>query len=193
MNNIATHSSAAADSDLMAKAAGGDRKAFELLYERYAGPLYGYFCKMLWNDSALAQDQVQEVFLKLIQKPELYDPTRNFKTWIYSMAHNMCKNQYRHKAVKDSAKEYMEASSASKAETHQSMDHQTFKAALNEALDKLDPEKKEAFILRYKQELNIREIAEITNTPEGTVKSRLFYTLRELAEALKVFNPNLST
>ncbi len=62
-----------------------------------------------------------------------------------------------------------------------------FKEALNQALNDLEPIKKSSFIMRYKQDMSIREIAEITKTSEGTVKSRLFYTLRQLSVSLKSF------
>ncbi len=171
----------------------GDKEAFKTLYHRYADALYRYFARMLWNDEELARDQTQEVFMKVIQKPDLFDPSRSFKTWIYSMAHNMCKNQYRHKEVQKRAEPELAASLFYESEGSNQMERSEFRKALSKAVNTLDGNKKDTFILRFKHELSIKEIAEITATSEGTVKSRIFYTLRELAVILKEFNPNITT
>ena len=70
------------------------------------------------------------------------------------------------------------------------MDAVEFRKILNEALDELAPEKKEAFILKYQEDKSIADIAFIQNCPEGSVKSRLHYTLKILEEKLKIFNPS---
>jgi len=69
------------------------------------------------------------------------------------------------------------------------IDGAEFRKILNEALDELSPEKKEAFILKYQEDKSIADIAFIQNCPEGSVKSRLHYTLKTLEEKLKLFNP----
>ncbi len=179
------------DEQLMAQSALGDRKCFEMLYDRYAGKIYQYFLRMLWRDHALAEDQTQEVFLKIVHKPQLFDQSRQFKTWIYSMANNMCKNQYRHKEVVEKAQ--LEIASTSVKSTTQFVteyDKKNFKSALDEALQNIDIHKRNAFILRFKHDMSIREIADITESAEGTVKSRIFYTLKELADVLSEYNPH---
>ncbi len=181
------------DETLMRLSANGDREAFEALYHRYADALYRYFVRMLWGDEELSRDQTQEVFIKIIQKPDLYDGTRSFKTWIYSIAHNMCKNHYRHKEVQKRAEPELAAPLLYDSMGSNTLDRSEFKLALTKAVNTLEGNKKDTFILRFKHELSIKEIAEITQTSEGTVKSRIFYTLRELAVMLKEFNPNLTT
>jgi RNA polymerase sigma factor (sigma-70 family) len=64
-----------------------------------------------------------------------------------------------------------------------------FRKMLDEVLDELPIEKKEAFILRYQEEKSIADIGFIQNCPEGSVKSRLHYTLKILEDRLGVFNP----
>jgi RNA polymerase sigma-70 factor (ECF subfamily) len=177
----------------MRLSASGDREAFESLYNRYTDALFRYFTRMLWNDTELARDQTQEVFMKIIQKPNLYDPSRSFKTWIYSMAHNMCKNNYRHKEVQQRAESELLRSPFYESENASQSEKGEFRKALAQAVNSLESNKKDTFILRFKHELSIKEIAEIMQTSDGTVKSRIFYTLRELAVMLKEYNPNLST
>jgi RNA polymerase sigma-70 factor (ECF subfamily) len=181
------------DEMLVQKSAEGDRRSFEMLYDRYADKLYHYFLRMLWHDEVMAQDLTQEVFMKIVQKPEQFDTTRTFKTWVFSVAHNMCKNVYRHKEVRDRAgSELAYTAIRSVNGDPGQIDREGFDQSLKKALNEMDPEKRNTFILRFKHDLSIRDIAEITETSEGTVKSRIFYTLKALAVQLKAYNPNHS-
>ncbi len=85
------------DNELMLKITKGDHKAFSILFDRYQQKLANYFHKMLWNDYDMAQDFTQELFTKIINKPELFNPTYQFSSWVFSIASNMCKNAYRKK------------------------------------------------------------------------------------------------
>ena len=64
-------------------------EAFEVLLERYQQPLFA-FCYRFCNDSAQAQDLVQEVFLRLIKTAKRYEPRAKFSTFLYTFAHNLC-------------------------------------------------------------------------------------------------------
>ena len=83
------------DEQLMIEVVKGDEHAFSQIYDRWSKPILNYFFKMLWQDSEKAQDMMQDLFVKIINKPHQYDPKRSFKTWIYTVAYNMCKNEYR--------------------------------------------------------------------------------------------------
>jgi RNA polymerase sigma-70 factor (ECF subfamily) len=178
------------DEELMSAASKGDKKAFEEIYDRYQLRIKLFFRKALWNDTELAEDLSQELFIKVIKNLKKYDSGRSFKTWLYSMANNMCKNEYRHREVRDRAAE--ELNQATIIKMHKGgnkHDKQIFKEELEKALDDLDYKKRTCFILRFKHDLSISEIAEIEECSEGTIKSRLFYTLRSLSETLQPFNP----
>lgn len=86
---------------------------------------------------------------------------------------------------------YLEGSTYDGCFEHMSgrLDALQFRTMLEEALSELPPAKKEAFILKYQEEKSIAEIAFIQDCPEGSVKSRLHYTLKLLEEKLKIFNP----
>jgi RNA polymerase sigma-70 factor (ECF subfamily) len=177
------------DEQLMLLVGQRDQKAFEILYDRYARLMYNYFHRMLWKDREKARDFTQELFAKLVQKPHLYDVSRPFKTWLYSIAHNMCKNEYAKQDVRKVAHDELkrEDSFTSVHESQKSMDRSTFMQKLKEALAELDEVKQQTFELRFTQELSIIEISEVMQVSEGTVKSRLFYILKELNQKLKVF------
>jgi RNA polymerase sigma-70 factor (ECF subfamily) len=177
------------DEQLMLLVGQRDQKAFEVLYDRYSRLMYNYFHRMLWKDREKARDFTQELFAKLVQKPHLYDISRPFKTWLYSIAHNMCKNEYAKHDVRKVAHEELkrEDSFSSINESQKNLDRSTFMQKLKEALSELDEVKQQTFELRFTQELSIIEISEVMQVSEGTVKSRLFYILKELNQRLKVF------
>ena len=182
------------DEELMFYLSNGEELAFEELYNRYSKRLLGYFIRMLNFDKDLAEDALQDLFLKIAEAPEKFDKSRSFKTWIFSVASNSCKNYYRHKkVVSESVEEikYMNESVNDMAflNTAGKMDAVLFRKRLDEVLNELAPEKKEAFILKYQEEKTIAEIAWIQNCPEGSVKSRLHYTIKVLEEKLKIFKP----
>ena len=178
------------DERLMELIVRGDERAFAALYDRYQRRLLNYFHRMLWNDRELARDQVQELFTKLAQRPASYDPTRPFRTWLFSVANNMCKNAYRHQdVVKAAALELRQAPDRVEAQNGVEVDRERFRDRLDEELDRLDPDHKATFVMRYHEDMAIKEIAAAFGCSEGTVKSRLFYTLKKLAERLKEFDP----
>ena len=72
------------------------------------------------------------------------------------------------------------------------MHNEQFKEALAHSLNQMDEKHKEVFELRFFQELSIKEIAEVMEINDGTVKSRLFYATKRLSESLAIFDPNLN-
>jgi len=181
------------DEELMFYLSNGEVLAFDELYFRYSKRLMVYFTRMMNFDKDLAEDALQDLFLKIAEHPEKFDRSRSFKTWIFSVASNTCKNFYRHKQVVIRSQEEMyhdaKVNESSFIKLANKLDALEFRKMLDEILEELPPEKKEAFILKYQEEKSIAEIAFIQNCPEGSVKSRLHYTLKILEEKLYIFNP----
>ena len=166
----------------------GDRSAFGEVYDRYSDALLRYFYRMLWQDRELSEDKVQDLFVKIIRKPEQYDPGRSFRAWLYSVAANMCKNEYKRAEVRRTAAVAIRATapvSTPGEELTDNIDRSDFNAALEREVNALETIHRETFILRYRQDLSIREISQALGCSEGTVKSRLFYAARKLRERLK--------
>lgn len=181
------------DEELMEAISNGHQKAFGILYDRWSKIMLNYFYKMLWQDREKAEDFMQDLFTKIIHKPYLFNPARSFKTWIYSVANNMCKNEYRKQDVrKDTNNNLNENISVAGTESPDKQhDFNQFNERLKEELNELSDNHRKVFIMRFKQNLSIKEIAEIMKTSEGTIKSRIFYTLKQLSENLKEFNPTM--
>jgi RNA polymerase sigma-70 factor (ECF subfamily) len=182
------------DEELMQQMMQGNSQAFALLYDRYSEKLIRYFYRMLGQDRDKAEDFTQDLFTKLIEKPQLFDTTKKFGTWVFSIACNMCKNEYRRLAVRQGT--VNDEAKAIKAKDENSenvvdyMDKKSFNQLLHVELGLLDEKHRSVFILRFQEEMSIKEIGEALGISEGTVKSRLFYTLKKLSEKLKVFDLN---
>ena len=168
----------------------GDKKAFDEIYRRYAGPLKGYFKRMLWRDDEKAEDFVHDLFAKIIRKPDAFDTKRSFKTWVYTIACNMCKNEYKKQEVrKNTSIGFDQHYNISDEKTNliKEIEFNQFGEAFSEKLNELDAKHKEVFTLRHVEGLSIKEIAQIAQINEGTVKSRIFYATKQLAKLLKEY------
>lgn len=177
------------DEELMLRLLKKEREAFSVLYDRYAGEMVNFFYRRLGKDEAKAQDFLHDLFLKLLNNPEKYTPGRTFRPWLYSIAVNMCKNEYRSFRVREDYRLSAFLEISGRFEGSEKMDMKLFEQELTAKLSLLDEPHREVFLLRFREELSISEIAEMMGCPEGTVKSRLFYTLKALSAQLKVFNP----
>jgi RNA polymerase sigma-70 factor (ECF subfamily) len=169
--------------------------AFNEIYSRYSKRLLYYFYRMLGASEDKAQDFLQDLFLKVLEKSDLFNPEQKFSTWIFSIAANQCKNEYRRTSVRNSylkaqkAEENMDFSGNSHHQADDKIDHRALQKALIRELEKFDHSFKNIFILRYQENMSVREISEMTGHKEGTVKSRLFYMTKKLAQNLWDFHP----
>lgn len=158
-----------------------EERAFAELYDRYGPRMYRFFLRMLWQDKAKAEDFTQELFLRIIEKNHLFNPCRVFKTWIYTLASNLCKNEYRRSRPLELSYEKEEAWET----IPESIDSQLFEQHLRSSIARLSPAHHQCFVLRYQEELSVAEIAEIVGCPEGTVKSRLHHALRQVSAQME--------
>ncbi len=163
----------------------GDKMAFNELYARYHQRLFYYFFRMLGSDRELANDLLQDIFVKIIHKPELFNPDYRFSSWIFSVANNMCKNEYRRKEVRkvissdENIAEISAGQDSERTEEKENLINRIFAE-----LEQLDKNQKSILILRYKENFSINEISEILALPKGTVKSRLHYARLELSKKM---------
>lgn len=168
------------DEQLLTAVAQKESAAFAVLYDRYGRRMYRYFYRMLWQDAAKSEDFTQDLFLKIIEKAHTFRHESTFKTWAYTMASNMCKNEFRRLS-------YRENASIPDAETvyeflPETIDQTMLVHELRTCIGDLDLPFRTCFILRYQEELSVREICSITGLPEGTVKSRLHRALQKVSE-----------
>ena len=175
------------DDGLVARVVDGDGAALEALYARYGRSCFGLARRIL-VDEQLAQDVVQEVFLTVWRDAGRFDPTKGrFSTWLLSMTH--------HKAVDSVRREETlrkRRTGADLLETQESdapkVDEQVWSTLrqerVREVLQTLPEPQREALALAYFGGYTQREIAGLTATPLGTVKTRMLAGMRRMKESL---------
>ena len=160
----------------------GDDYAFVSLYNRYKGPIYAYCLKMLM-DQELAQDIMQETFLRIYENRDRLMNTASFKAWTFTIARNQCLNHLRrsHRHVQlDEAGPVPASTKGGPTELSQ-LEKSEQIALVNHFLGQLKPSYREVIVLREYQNLSYEEIAAITRSTLSAVKSRLFKARRKLA------------
>jgi len=179
------------DEELFIAISNGDNDSFNDLYLRYKDRLLYFFYRMLSQDKEIAKDFTQELFIKIINKSNLYNPKMQFSTWIFSIANNMCKNEYRRRDVRKNTIACDNPDSFNNEEVLEENHEPVIKLIFN-YLEDFDESQKSAFLLKYREGFSIDEISEILDLPVGTVKSRLFYTRKKLQENIKNNHPELT-
>ncbi|MCR5642809.1 MAG: sigma-70 family RNA polymerase sigma factor [Prevotella sp.] len=175
------------DEELMAQVKGGSSSAFDELYRRYARKLNGFFFCQLGGDPEQAADAVQDVMFHLYEARSRYKTGENVATWIFTMAYNLCKNQYRHLAHEQNYLAQLDAEPVTESQVEVQIDRQRLEEALGEVLASLSPPLRMLFSLRYEEDLTVPQIAKIQELPEGTVKSRLHKTMNIIRNKLKEY------
>jgi RNA polymerase sigma-70 factor (ECF subfamily) len=182
---------------LVRRCQAGDAQAWEELVRQYHRRVYS-ICYRFAGSTDAAQDLTQEVFLRIYRTLNRYDPLRaGFMTWVATLTRNLLVDYFRktkHERQTDSLDsslgdgpqattlgELLVDSSAgpeAHLETREAREH------VHRALQELSPELREAVILRDLQDMDYREIADVLQVPEGTVKSRINRGRTELARLL---------
>ncbi len=178
------------DEDLMLRYQQGEQAAFEALYRRHKDALYRYFLKNC-SDHQQSEELYQEVWIKLINSTARYTPKAKFKTYLFTIAHNTLVDFYR-KAKPSQVIAFEDAESTEEIENNPGTlalpeDEFTFKQkakVLMQTLNALPADQKEAAILHFEKEMNVQEIAEVTNVKTETAKSRLRYAKNKLKAAI---------
>ena len=162
----------------------GDADAWDALFRAYQLPVYVFVIKMVRNET-IALDLVQETFIAATKYLGSLKNDERFVSWLFSIARQKCAGHWRkHKEVEPLPEQDLEAS-------EDPMPHDWMIAAereshLHEQIEKLPEPHREVIVLFFLEEFSIEEIAEITDSKPGTVKSRLHYakkTLRKLLES----------
>jgi len=182
--------SAQSDEQLMQRAARGNDRAFEELYNRHARRLQGFFRRRLGPDGELSADFMHDTFLRLYAARESYREGSSFRAWLYTIAYNLWKNHNRSRLALESEGSdcsCIESTMADDDDVEVNMDHAIIYDALRQILSHMPETYAMLFSLHYEEELTIPQIAQITALPEGTVKSRLHKTMNTIKQQLKQY------
>jgi RNA polymerase sigma-70 factor (ECF subfamily) len=172
------------DETLMAEAAQGRRAALEALMRRHATPLLTFIERMT-GDHHRGEELFQEVFLAVWRKRHLYQYPRPFKTWLYAIAVNRCREAFRREAMPTlplADQDLLAAAPGSPVETAIAAETATLVAA---ALALLPPQQRTVVVLRVWQQMSYAEIARALETAEGTVRGYMHHGLCSLRKHLE--------
>lgn len=165
------------DEQLAVKYLAGDEKALEILIGRYLRYVYNFIARFI-GERKEAEDLTQEVFLRVWKNIKKFDRKRSFKTWLFSIARNICIDYFRRRKravpVDFYDKEGMSlvAGKIDSLPFILTLEKKGLAEELNEVLTKLPEIYRGALSLYYRQQMTLREIAEFLKEPLNTVRSR---------------------
>lgn len=169
------------DEEYMRQMSLGIDSAFDILVFRYHKPLFGYVYRLL-NDEKLAEDIVQETFIKIYQQGQKGYVPIQFKPWMYKIATNTCRDHWRKPT---SRFEYVtDQHVEEKKQIYRIIDHQLERQWMVESLNKLPIDYRTVLYLRFYQDLKYSEIALALDISINTVKTRIARGLKRLEQIL---------
>jgi RNA polymerase sigma-70 factor (ECF subfamily) len=175
---------ATSDEMLLEAIAGGDRTAMHTLYSRHSVRVYRFVLRML-RDTTLAEDLVSQVFLDVWRTAGQFEGRSQVSTWLLSIARFKALTALRQRKHEDiDQNDVMEI--ADDADTPEaSLDRSRTSAILRACVAKLSPAHREIINLVYYHEKSVEEVSGLVGIPASTVKTRMFYARKQLAELLK--------
>lgn len=178
-----------ADAALMRQIAGGEKQACRLLVERHAPRMLRLAYRML-GDTALAEDVVQEVFLRLWRQSSTWRPEARIDTWIYRVVHNLCVDELR---TRRRLSDEEPPDRADPADGPATVGHRGQVATqVNAAIAALPPRQRAAITLVYHQEMSNIEAAQVMGVTVEAVESLLTRARRKLKQQLSVKKEDLT-
>ena len=180
-----------ADEELMFAYQGGDVRAFEILLSRHRKPVFNFILRFV-GSRELAEDLLQETFLRVIKGAARYERRAKFTTWLYTIARNLCVDQSRRAKHRKALS--LDAPMSKSSESGTLLDvvagqglpsdraavSQQLHQKIHQALGALSEEQREVFLMREFLDMPFKEIADVVGVPENTVKSRMRYALEKL-------------
>lgn len=183
------------DADLMMLVREGDYVAFDKLYDRYRAPIQRFLFSLTW-DQDLAEDGLQEVFLRLFRARDRYEPTGKFSTYIFQIAKNYYLAQARRARARSEEvslahedrngfKPYENLRVNERIEPEVHLLDEYRKLNIRRAIAALPEHQKLVFVMSHFEDMKYAEIAEVLGIAVGTVKSRMFTAVNTLRTMLK--------
>jgi RNA polymerase sigma-70 factor (ECF subfamily) len=171
------------DDELIARVRAGDPHAFTDLYERHRVPVFTYLVRLV-NDHHLAEDLLQEAFVRAYRARNAYEPSTRFRAWILTIARRLVIDHSRRRRLDwDEERPALEAASSPTAERLAEARAQL--ARVERALQQLAPSHRELILLSRVGGMDAQEIGSITGSTPGAVRVALHRALRRLHSLLE--------
>src|SRR5438445_5352702 len=172
------------DEVLIGRIANGDRLAMQVLYVRHHVRVFRFVLRLV-REETKAEDLISEVFLDVWRQAGRFEGRSAVSTWLLSIARFKALSALRRRPDEELDDETAEAIEDTADTPEVALEKKDKSAILRQCLEKLSPEHKEIIDLVYYHEKSVEEVAEIVGIPENTVKTRMFYARKKLAELLK--------
>lgn len=180
------------DWELMSLVKNKNSMALKALYEKHNLSIFNFIIRYTGNKE-IAQDILQETFTRVWYAAHSFDKTKgNFKSWLFTIGLNITRNEmnkkryaYNYVGIEDIDENNNELDKQENKQPEAITENADRKKIIEQALGELKPYLREVIILKHYNQLKFREIAEITKTPEGTLKARFHKAIAELKEKLE--------
>lgn len=171
------------DLELMAAVCRGELDALGVLFERHRARVHA-LCYRLTGDAAVADDLVQETFLRILKYRKGFAGRAAFTTWLYRLARNVCVDHLRGEArIRRRTDRARQEQPWQRGEDPIEFDYRL--ATLRAALYELPPDKREVLVLSRFEGLSYAEIADVCGTTEAAIKARAHRAMRELRQTFE--------
>ena len=172
------------DDVLIGRIATGDRLAMQVLFARHHVRVYRFVLRLV-RDESVAEDLISEVFLDVWRQAGRFEGRSQVSTWLLAIARFKALSALRRRPDEELDEEAAEAIEDPSDDPEVVLDKKDKSAAIRKCLEKLSAEHREIIDLVYYHEKSVEEVAQIVGIPENTVKTRMFYARKRLAELLK--------
>jgi len=172
------------DEILIQRIAGGDRLAMQVLFARHHVRVYRFVLRLVRNE-ATAEDLISEVFLDVWRQAGRFEGRSAVSTWLLAIARFKALSALRGRKDAELDDDFVEAIEDVSDTPEVVVQKKDKSEVLRTCIEALTPEHREIIDLVYYHEKSVEEVAEIVGIPENTVKTRMFYARKKLAEFLR--------
>jgi RNA polymerase sigma-70 factor, ECF subfamily len=176
---------ATTDEMLLQSIAGGDRTAMHTLYARHNVRVYRFILRIV-RDTCVAEDLVSQVFLDVWRTAKQFEGRSQVSTWLLSIARFKALTALRQRRFEDLDQDEVREIADDSDTPETSLERATTRAILRACVAKLSPAHREIINLVYYHEKSVEEVGQIIGIPQSTVKTRMFYARKQLADLLRV-------
>jgi len=175
---------ATTDDMLLQSIADGDRTAMHTLYARHNVRVYRFILRIV-RDTTIAEDLVSQVFLDVWRTAKQFEGRSQVSTWLLSIARFKALTALRQRRFEDLDQDEVREIADNSDTPETSLERATTCAILRACVAKLSPAHREIINLVYYHEKSVEEVGQIIGIPQSTVKTRMFYARKQLADLLR--------
>jgi len=175
---------ATSDEVLIGRIASGDRLAMQVLFARHHVRVYRFVLRLV-RDESTAEDLISEVFLDVWRQAGRFEGRAAVSTWLLAIARFKALSALRRRPDEALDEEAAEAIEDTSDTPQVALEKKDTSKLIRKCLEGLSAEHREIIDLVYYHEKSVEEVAQIVGIPENTVKTRMFYARKKLAELLK--------